>query len=604
MKVRFTEFDAADGGVLVVAATDGAKLLPQAAAADDASGGAISKALASNRFTGAKGQAIEFVGLPGSSANRVLLIGLGKPEAFDGLGAEAAAGAAVARYLTSGETKLAFAIDLPEGAKIDAAETANRIALAACLRAYRFDKYRTKLKPEQKPSLVEIVAMTDGAAEAKRRWTSHGAAVLEGVRLTRDLVTEPANVIFPVSFAKRCLELKAHGVTVEVLGEAQMKKLGMGALLGVGQGSAKESQLVVMQWKGGKAKDAPIALVGKGVCFDSGGISLKPGDGMWDMKWDMGGAGAVTGAMKALAMRKAKANVVGVIGLVENMPDGEAQRPGDVVTSMSGQTIEVWNTDAEGRLVLADALWYTQDRFKPRYMVDLATLTGAIMIALGIEHAGLFSNDDELSAALSRAGDAVGEKLWRLPLVESLDRALDSQCADMKNITGARNGGSIVGAMFLQRFVNGTKWAHLDIAGTVWQAKPGATYAEGATASACACSTASSATSPRRDRRLVLPPPARAAGGGIAPAPVEDAGAGLAGGGSSRLRRPRGRARRASLDVSARRLPSAWPATGWPFGSPADLSDGRRRAAQRRAGLVPGRRRRARRLGIPAVVGL
>ena len=470
MDVRFSAFGPAKSGVLVVGATDGGKLTAQARAADKTAKGAISEAAKRGRFTGAKGQIVEIGGAKGGP---YALVGLGKTADFDGAAAEAVGGALVAKFLLSGESRLTLALDL-------SAEDAVRVALAAALRAYRFDKYRTRLKPAQKTSLKILDVQVADPAAVKKLWKD-ASAVLEGVFFTRDLVTEPANVLYPQTFADRCAELTAHGVEVEVLGEKEMKDLGMGALLGVGQGSAKESKLVVMRWNGGADGEAPIALVGKGVTFDTGGISLKPGDGMWDMKWDMGGAGAVAGAMKALALRKAKANVVGVLGLVENMPDADAQRPGDVVTSMSGQTIEVWNTDAEGRLVLADALWYTQDRFKPRYMVNLATLTGAIMIALGLDHAGLFSNDDELAAALDKAGKDVAEPLWRMPLVESLDRAIDSACADMKNITGSRYGGSIVGAMFLQRFVNGTKWAHLDIAGVAWSAKARAIHAEGAT---------------------------------------------------------------------------------------------------------------------------
>jgi leucyl aminopeptidase len=271
------------------------------------------------------------------------------------------------------------------------------------------------------------------------------------------------------------------GVEVEVLGEKQMKKLGMGALLGVGQGSERESQLVVMRWNGGTEGDAPLAFIGKGVTFDTGGISIKPAGGMEDMKWDMGGSAVVIGLMKTLALRKAKANVVGVVGLVENMPSGTAQRPGDVVTTMSGQTVEVINTDAEGRLVLADALWYTQDRFKPHFMIDLATLTGAIIIALGDQYAGLFSNDDKLSDKLIAAGRAVGEGVWRLPVDDPYDKQIKSEIADMMNV-GGREGGSITAAMFLKRFVNGVKWAHLDIAGVTWSKKDGPVTPKGATA--------------------------------------------------------------------------------------------------------------------------
>ncbi|HYB10654.1 MAG TPA: leucyl aminopeptidase, partial [Alphaproteobacteria bacterium] len=305
----------------------------------------------------------------------------------------------------------------------------------------------------------------------------------EGVFLTRDLVSEPANVIYPESLAAAAKGLAKLGVRIEILDEKQMAKLGMGALLGVGQGSARPPRLVVMQWLGNRgAKDKrPLAFIGKGVTFDTGGISLKPAANMEDMKWDMGGAGVVIGLMKALAGRKAKANVVGIAGCVENMPDGRAQRPGDIVKSMSGQTIEVINTDAEGRLVLADAIWYTHTRFKPRFMVDLATLTGAIIISLGHEYAGLFANNEELAKRLIAAGEAVGEPLWRMPLGDEYDKALKSPAADMKNV-GDRAGGSITAAQFIKRFVNDVPWAHLDIAGMAWSSKDKPTVPKGGTA--------------------------------------------------------------------------------------------------------------------------
>src|SRR3989338_70602 len=314
--------------------------------------------------------------------------------------------------------------------------------------------------------------------------------VAAGVFLARDLVSEPANILYPETLAGRAKELSRLGIKVEVLGENSMKRLGMGALLGVGQGSAHESKLVVMQWNGahrnhtggGKSKaDAPIVIVGKGVTFDTGGISIKPALGMEDMKYDMAGSAVVIGLMKALAGRKAKVNDVGVIGLVENMPSGAAQRPGDVVTSMSGQTIEVVNTDAEGRLVLADALWYAKERFKPRMMINLATLTGAIVICLGNEKAGLFSNNDSLAAHIDKAGDLEGEKLWRMPLDDEYDNMLKSNIADMKNISGDRGAGSITAAQFLQRFVGKTPWAHLDIAGVSWTSKDKAITPKGGT---------------------------------------------------------------------------------------------------------------------------
>ncbi|MGI9386940.1 MAG: leucyl aminopeptidase, partial [Methyloligellaceae bacterium] len=358
-------------------------------------------------------------------------------------------------------------------------KAAAQVAYGALLRSYRFTKYQTKKKNDKSASVSKLRMTVKGAAAARRAF-SPLAKVADGVFFTRDLVSEPPNILFPASFAREVRKLNKLGVTVEVIGEKQMAKLGMGALLGVGQGSRRESQLAVMQWKGGARNRKPIAFIGKGVTFDTGGISLKPPANMGDMKWDMGGAGAVSGLMKAVAGRKAKANVIGIIGLVENMPDGNAQRPGDIVTSMSGQTIEVLNTDAEGRLVLADALWYCQKRFKPRFMIDLATLTGAIIVSLGHEYAGLFSNNDELSERLAAAGEATGEQVWRMPISDTYDKMLDSDIADMKNI-GGRNAGSITAAQFLQRFTNDVPWAHLDIAGMAWSSKVADTVPKGGT---------------------------------------------------------------------------------------------------------------------------
>ncbi len=337
------------------------------------------------------------------------------------------------------------------------------------MRDYRFERYKTKKKdePEENGQSEITLAVADPVAsrsEAKRR-----EAVAEGVLTARSLVNEPANILYPEEFANRAKDLEKLGVEVEVLDEPALKALGMRALLGVGQGSARQSRVVIMRWRGakapGKAKSQPIAFVGKGVTFDTGGISIKPAAGMEDMKGDMAGAACVVGLMQVLAARKAKVDAIGAIGLVENMPGANAQRPGDIVKSMSGQTIEIINTDAEGRLVLGDVLWYVQDRFKPKFIVDLATLTGAILVALGQEHAGLFSNDDDLAEKLLAAGKATGEKLWRLPLGAAYDKMIDSKFADMKN-TGGRHAGSITAAQFLQRFVNGAPWAHLDIAGT------------------------------------------------------------------------------------------------------------------------------------------
>jgi leucyl aminopeptidase len=334
------------------------------------------------------------------------------------------------------------------------------------LRAYSCDKYKTRADDDEKPGrkAARIVIHCADPAAARKAFADL-EAVVEGVTLARDLVNEPANVLGPLEFAARVRDLTKLGVKVEILTEKEMRKLGMGSLLGVAQGSPRPPRLVVMRWNGAAARARPIAFIGKGVTFDTGGNSMKPASGMEDMKGDMGGAAAVTGLLHALAARKAKANVIGLIGLVENSVDGNAQRPGDIVTSMSGQTIEVLNTDAEGRLVLADVLWYCNQKFKPRFMVNLATLTGAIMVALGQNHAGLFSNNDELAERLTAAGLATQERLWRMPLGADYDKLIDSKNADMKNI-GGRYGGAIIAAQFLQRFVRDTPWAHLDIAGT------------------------------------------------------------------------------------------------------------------------------------------
>ena len=454
---------------------EGGTLAGPAAALDAASDGALSRAVAASRFKGSKGQTLDLLAPAGTEAGRVLLVGAGARDALDDLALEQAAASAYAAVKASGLKVLA--LDLTDLT----AEQAAHAAYGAKLAAYRFDRYRTKEKPEQKPSIETVRVLAADAATAK---SAHAplSALAEGVIFTRDLVSEPANVLYPAEFARRAKELERLGVKIEVLGEAEMEKLGMGSLLSVGLGSARESQLVVMQWNGASdPKAQPVAFIGKGVCFDTGGISLKPAEGMEDMKWDMGGAGAVAGLMHALAARKAKVNAVGILGLVENMPDGKATRPGDIVTSMSGQTIEVINTDAEGRLVLADALWYCQDRFKPRFMIDLATLTGAIIIALGGDYAGLFSNDDALSEQLLAASKATGDQLWRLPLPSAYEKQFDSMAADMKNV-GGRPGGSITAALILQKFVNGVPWAHLDIASTAWK-KPSttATIPDGAT---------------------------------------------------------------------------------------------------------------------------
>ena len=437
--------------------------------------GIAARAADAQRFERELGGIAETFLAEGDDVRRLLIVGLGGQPEADG-GFERAGGALTGRLLISGESKLV--VDLT-GSGLDG-NAAARLAFGAAARSWRYDRYRTKLSRKQQPTLEELVVV-GAVGDAAAAWTRFDA-LLHGLDLTRTLVTEPANVINPQSFVERVTAaLEGSGVEIEVLDEQQMASLGMGAMLGVAQGSVRPPRLLVMRWNGGKPGARPVALVGKGVTFDTGGISIKPALGMEAMKWDMGGAGAVAGAMKALATRKAKANVIGVCGLVENMPDGNAQRPGDIVTSMSGQTIEVINTDAEGRLVLADALTWVQREAKPEVVIDLATLTGAMVISLGHEYGGMFSNDDRLAEGLTAAGLATGDRLWRLPMGEAYNKIMDSPIADMKN-SASREGGSITAACFLERFVEeGVKWAHLDIAGVVWSDKANHLHDKGAT---------------------------------------------------------------------------------------------------------------------------
>ena len=476
MKIAFAESALPKAGAAVVLVEEGGKLSPAARALDKAAGGALTRAVKASRFTGKKDQFLEIMAPHGTGLDRALLAGIGKD--FDELAQQALGGGVYGRLGGSGSTAATVIVDA--GAK-DLATAAANVALGARLASYRFDRYRTREEAEAKPTLKSLTVAADDPARAKKAWAPMDK-LADGVFFTRDLVSEPGNVIYPETLAAQARTLESLGVEVEVLDEKKMAKLGMGALLGVGQGSARPPRLAVMRWNGAAKSKKPVAFVGKGVTFDTGGISIKPAAGMEEMKWDMGGAGTVIGLMKALAGRKAKVNAVGLVGLVENMPDGNAQRPGDIVTSMSGQTIEVLNTDAEGRLVLADVLWYAQDKYKPQFMVDLATLTGAIIISLGHEYAGMFANDDALAGKLDAAGKATGEKLWRMPLAEAYDKKLKTDAADVKNISGNRDAGSITAAQFLQRFVNKTPWAHLDIAGMAWTSEGSATVPKGATA--------------------------------------------------------------------------------------------------------------------------
>jgi leucyl aminopeptidase len=460
-------------GALILPVEEGGGVQPaaQGAGLDAATVGIVGRALEAAEFKGKKGQTALILA-PGGALTRVVAVGLGKMTELTPLLAEEAGGHAIAHLLREEAVSVAAGPLAPT--------LAAHLAVGACLRSYRFDRYRTAERPEERPRLAKLTVLTDDPSAAEAEW-ARLKPVAEGACLTRDLVSEPPNVLTPAEMARRCQELAVLGVQVEVFGPAEMAALGFGALLGVAQGSANEPRMVVMRWNGAGGSGKPLAFVGKGVTFDTGGISIKPAQGMEDMKWDMAGAGAVIGLMAALAGRRAKADVVGLVGLVENMPSGTAQRPGDVVKSYSGQTIEVINTDAEGRLVLADVLWYCQQRFEPRFMVDLATLTGAMVISLGHEMAGFFSNNDELAERLHAAGEATGERLWRLPLGEAYDKLIKSDIADMKNV-GGRPGGAITAAQFLQRFVNNKPWAHLDIAGTAWASKDSPLVPKGATA--------------------------------------------------------------------------------------------------------------------------
>ena len=464
LKLSFGPFTAPAKGVLVAFCDEGLKFGPATRMALGPAAAVVARAAKTERFTGKKNATLELVVPEGLKAVRLVVIGLGKtaelkPKDFLRLG-----GLAMGK-LPNSATDATVLAEMPGGA-MKFEQTAD-LAQGLRLRAYAFDRYKTKRKDDEKPPAMRHVTIAVGDVAAARKACEPRSAISEGVLLARDLVNEPANVLYPEEFARRTGALKKLRVAVEVLDLKAMKKLGMNALLGVGQGSARESRVVIMRWNGGKAGEAPVAFIGKGVCFDTGGISIKPAASMEDMKGDMAGAACVVGLMHALAARKARVNVIGVIGLVENMPDGNAQRPGDIVKSMSGQTIEIINTDAEGRLVLADVIWYAAQRFKPKFMVDLATLTGAIIVALGQEYAGMFSNNDQLAERLTKAGIETGELVWRMPLSPEYDKMIDSKFADMKNTGGSRWGGAITAAQFIKRFVDDkTPWAHLDIAGT------------------------------------------------------------------------------------------------------------------------------------------
>mgnify|MGYP006421848571 CR=1 FL=1 len=488
MRITFADSSLPESGAVAAGILADGIQTPAARRLDAATGGAVTRALAAApRFKGKPGAVLDILApacveeSAGGGWSRVLLFGLGDPADAEARVFETVGGELTAKLNALGEEAATMLLDAGDGMAVPAAEQAARVALGARLRGYRFDTYKTREKPGDKPSLTRLCLASDAGAGAAETFAPLDA-LAEGVALARDLVSEPANVLTPETLAAACEDLRSLGVTVEVLGPAEIAAQGMGALLAVARGSANAPRVVTMRWNGVAAGDHPLAVVGKGVCFDSGGLSIKPAAGMGDMKWDMGGAGVTVGLMKALAARKARANVVGVVGLVENMPSANAYRPGDILTSMSGQTIEVMNTDAEGRLVLADALWYTQETFAPHTVVDLATLTGAVLVAFGPHAAGLFANDDALADGLAGAGTAEGERVWRLPLGDDWDRDLDCDIADMKNTGEGRNAGAIVAAQFLQRFIKpDVAWAHLDIAGVTWSTKDKPTVPKGGT---------------------------------------------------------------------------------------------------------------------------
>src|SRR5262245_31184117 len=464
LKLEFAPLAAPAKGVLVLFCEEGVKFGSTARRALGPTGDLVRRAATADRFKGKNGSALDLVAPPGLDVSRLVIVGVGKARDLKVQDFVKLGGTAMGQ-VPAAASEATLIADLPGGAIKP--ERAADLALGAQLRAYAFERYKTKCKDEEeKASKVKVTIAVASVAAVEKAFAPR-AAVADGVAIARDLVNEPANVLYPEEFARRAGSLRKLGAVVEVLGVKEMKKLGMNALLGVGQGSEHESRTVIMRWNGGKRGAAPLAFIGKGVCFDTGGISIKPAASMEDMKGDMAGAACVVGLMHVLAARKARINAVGVVGLVENMPDGNAQRPGDIVKSMSGQTIEIINTDAEGRLVLADVIWYAAQRFKPKFIVDLATLTGAIIVALGQEYAGMFSNNDQLAERLTKCGIETGELVWRMPLAAEYDKMIDSKFADMKNTGGTRWAGAITAAQFIKRFIDDKMpWAHLDIAGT------------------------------------------------------------------------------------------------------------------------------------------
>lgn len=483
LHVNFTEEESLNTQALIVFIDDKLKLDSELISLDQQHHGLISKTIANKlQFTGKYGQ-IKIIPsvVKSGEVKYLVLAGLGSEEKLTEVKIEELGGKILQNVTNAKIATIGLKIK-NRISSFASSLVASLIASGALLASYRFDKYRTTLKEADKFVVESFEISTDNNVEAAKLFEVK-KLIAEGVFFTRDISNEPSNIKTPQIYAERIAEtLEELNVDVSILGEREMKNLGMGALLGVGQGSQNESKLVVMEYQGA-SKDAPyIALVGKGVIFDTGGISLKPSSNMHLMRYDMCGSAAVVGAMIAVASQELPVNIVGVVGLVENMPSGNAQRPGDVVTTMSGQTAEVLNTDAEGRLVLADAVWYAQEKFKPKCVIDVATLTGAIVVSLGPTYAGCFSNNDELADKLIKAGEEVNEKLWRMPLHEDYDAMINSDIADMANIGNVPGAaGSSTAAHFIKRFIQeGVEWAHLDIAGVANSSKPSSLGPKGA----------------------------------------------------------------------------------------------------------------------------
>lgn len=471
--VSFSKTPALKTKMAIVMVAEGGKLTDKGTALDQDAGGAIAHFIKTSRnFTGKAGQVGALPGAPGFKYDRIVLLGMGKPEKATIDEITAMGGRFSASFAGFNcESAVFFADGFKIFKAVSAEEAASAFAAGFILRAYGFDKYKTKAKDDKTPKSCKIEFVLEGAAKASSLFKDQ-KAVAAGVHFARDLVNEPPNKLYPASMASRVkAELAPLGVKVEVLDEKKMTQLGFEAHLAVGQGSIRPPRVVILQWNGSKNTTAkPIAFVGKGVTFDTGGINLKPSDGMADMKMDMGGAAAVVGLFRALAARKAKVNAVGIIGLAENMPSDRSYRPSDVIGSLAGKTIEVLNTDAEGRLVLADALTYIQKKHDPKFVIDLATLTGAIMIALGHEYCGTFVNDDKLWSQMEAASKATGEKLWRMPLDNAFKDSMKGSISDVQNLsTMGRYGGACSAAGFLAHFIDDKRvWAHMDIAGTAW----------------------------------------------------------------------------------------------------------------------------------------